>query len=99
VDDLLDVLDARLVGAAEPEGIDRRVGDHLGDALVGARGADVEVAGELRGTGGIGLVRRPDAEDIGIAHPLPGLDVEAGVEAGTDEADTERSRHEGSGIR
>ncbi|KAA0238183.1 MAG: metal-dependent hydrolase, partial [Chlorobiota bacterium] len=33
VHDLLDVLDPRLVGAAEPDGVDAGVGDHLGDAL------------------------------------------------------------------
>src|SRR5690606_13665336 len=86
VTDLLDVLDAGVIGAAEPDRLDRRVGDHLGDALVPLGLAGAEVARELGSARGVGGVGRPDAAHVAVTHLLPGLNVEAGVEAGTDEA-------------
>ena len=53
VDDLLDVLDARVIRAGEPDRVDRRIGDHVGDRLVGAAVADVELARERRGAVGV----------------------------------------------
>ena len=47
-DDLLDVLDARVVRAGEPDRVDRRIGDHVGDRRIRLRLADVELARELR---------------------------------------------------
>ncbi len=49
VDDFLDVLDAREVGAEQPDRVDRGIGDHVGDGVVRARIADVERARERRG--------------------------------------------------
>ena len=89
VDDLLDVLDARLIRAAEPERVDARVGDHRGDALVRLRLADLEIPCQTRRARGVLRVWAPDAEYVGVADALPGLDVEAGVETGTNEADAE----------
>src|SRR6185436_8888864 len=68
VADLLDVVDARVVGAAEPDRLDGRIGDHGGDGLVRLRAADVEAARYGRGRAGILGVRTPDAQDLGVAH-------------------------------
>ncbi len=89
VDDLLDVLDARVIRPGEPDRVDRRIGDHVGDRRIWFRVADIEVAGELRGRRGVLLVRTPDAEDVGVAHRAKGLQVEARVESAADERDAE----------
>ena len=44
VHDLLDVLDARLIRPRQPDRVDRRIGDHVGDRRVRLRVADVERA-------------------------------------------------------
>ena len=51
VDDLLDVLDARVIGTGEPERIDRRIRDQFADRRVWLRGSDVETP-RKRGGGG-----------------------------------------------
>src|SRR5690606_14962128 len=89
VDDLLDVLDARMVGTAQPDGVDRGIGDHGGDALEGPGLAYAKVAREARGARGILWIGAPDAKHVGVADALPALDVKPRVEAGTDESNAE----------
>ena len=76
-------------GPGEPDRVDRRIGDHVGDRRVRLRRADVEVARELRGRRGVLLVRAPDAEHVGVAHGAKCLEVKARVEAAADERDAE----------
>ena len=53
IDDFFDVLEAPMVGPREPERVDRGIGDHVANAGVGSRLADVETARALRGRGGV----------------------------------------------
>ena len=92
-DDLLDVLDARVVGAADPERLDVRIGDHLRDAAVGLARTDVEIPGERRDALGALAAGAPDAEDVGIADADERLYMEAGDESASNEANAESFRH------
>ncbi len=87
VDDLLEVLDPCLVGAADPQRVDGRVRDHLGDGAIRLGPAHVHLPRQSRGGRGILVVRTPDAENVGIPHAGPGPDVELGIEPAADESD------------
>ena len=89
IHDLLDVLDARVIGATQPDGVDFGVGDHLGNALEGAGEAHVELLRQRGGLGGTHAVGTPDTGDGAFADAPPALDVEAGVESRPDEPDAE----------
>ena len=89
VDDLFDVLDARLIRSGQPDRVDRRIGDHVGDRRVRLRVADVERARQLGRRRRVLLVRAPDAEHVGIAHGAKRLHVKARIEAAADERDAE----------
>ena len=93
VDDLLDVLDARVVRAAEPDRVDRGIGDHVGDRRVRLRVADVELARAAppptRRSSAFGL-QTPSTS--ASRTPRQRLHVEARVEAAADEADAEPLR-------
>ncbi len=68
-DDLLDVLDARVIRPGEPDRVDRRIGDHVGDRRVRlSRRRRRASRASSRGRRGVLLVRAPDAEDVGVAH-------------------------------
>jgi len=84
-----DVRDSRLVGTAEPERVDRGIGDHVADGFVRPRLADIVLARERRRRSGVFFVWTPDATHVRIAHGRERLDVEAGVEAAADESDSE----------
>src|SRR5688572_12164795 len=97
-DDLLDVLDPRVVRPAEPDRVDRRVGDHVGDGRVCLRLADVVLSRQLGGRRRVLSVRTPDSADVRGAHGLKSLDVKPGVEPAADETDAEGGgRHERNG--
>jgi hypothetical protein len=89
VGDFLDVGHSRLVGPAEPDGVDGRVGHHFGNGAVGACLPHVELPGIRRGVLSVGAIGAPDAEHVGIAYSLPALHVKAGVESAADESDAE----------
>ena len=88
--DLRHVFNAGVVRSAEPDRVDGRVRDHVGDARVRLRVADVERARELGRRSGVLPVRAPNAAHLGVTNGLERLDVKARVEAAADEADTER---------
>jgi hypothetical protein len=94
VDDLLEVLDARLVGSRHPDCIDSGIGDHLGDRRIRSGITDVEVARVRGGGGRVLLVRAPDPEHVGVADTLHSAHVELRVEAAADESDAESLRHQ-----
>jgi hypothetical protein len=51
--------------------------------------ADVELARELRGAGGVLRVRAPDAANVTVANRRPSAQMELRVESAADEADTQ----------
>jgi len=53
--------------------------------------ADAQLPGEPGGFLGAVAALAHDPEDVGVAHADPRADVEAGHEAGADDADAERS--------
>jgi hypothetical protein len=86
VGDLLEVLDAGLIRAGDPDGVDVRVGNHVADRRIGLRLSDVDLARIRGGDRRVLLVRAPDAEDVAVANAFHAEHVELGVEAGADEA-------------
>src|SRR5690606_12390281 len=89
VDDLLDVLDTAVVRAGEPDRLDRRVRDHVGDRCVRLRLSDIELARGRRGSFCVRCRRAPEAEHIAAAHALPRAQVEVSVEATANEPHTQ----------
>ena len=87
--DFFHVLDPSVVGSADPETVDGRIGNHLGNGSIGLGFTHPQGARVRRGFLCIGRVGRPDPEHIGIPDGLPGQDVELGNEAASDEADAE----------
>src|SRR3954466_15547377 len=87
LDDLLDVLDAGVIGPGEPDRIDVRVGNHVGDRLVRLALADVELVRIRCRRRGVLPVRAPDAADVAVTDSRPAEHVELRVEARADEAD------------
>src|SRR5690349_4525788 len=68
LDDLLDVLDAGVIRSREPDRVDARIGDHVGNRLERFALADVELVRVRRGGGGVFPVRAPDAADVAVAN-------------------------------
>ena len=93
VDDLLDILDPRLIRSTEPDGIDRGVGHHVGDRPVCFRFADIQFPRQRCSTLGTFPRRTPDTEDISITDSAKRLNMEARVEPAADEADSEPCTH------
>ncbi len=93
VHDLFHVFDAGLIGPAEPDRIDGRVGHHLGDGPIRLGPADIELPGIARGGRRMVLIGTPHTQDVAIAHAGPGTDVKLGIEAAADEADAEGRGH------
>ena len=93
VDDLLDVLDAPVVGAGEPEGVDARGRRPCRRSTRTASRRRRRAARARRGGGRrSGRVRAPHAAHVGVAHRAERLHVKARVEAAADEADAETPR-------
>src|SRR5688572_3390746 len=89
IDDLLDVLDARMVRAAQPDRVDVLVHHHFGDGCVGLRRTYVEFARQAGRRRSVRRMGTPYSDDVGIANAAPGLQVKTGVEATADERDAE----------
>ena len=89
IGDLLHVLDPRVVGTREPDGVDRGIGDHRRDGAVWLGGADVELPGEARRSAGVQSRGAPYADDVAIADLLKRPDVKLGVEATADHPDAQ----------
>jgi hypothetical protein len=86
VDDLLDVLDPRMIRAGQPEGVDRRIRDEIADRREAFCGSDIQTPRQRGGAAGVLLVRTPYAAHVGIAHPAECLHVKARVEPAADES-------------
>src|SRR5262249_39079784 len=89
--DLFHVLEALVIGAGQPQRIDRGIGHHRGNRAVGFGIADIEAARQRGGRCRMLAVRAPHAADIGVAHRAKRLHVKARIEAAADEADTQAS--------
>ena len=89
IDDLLDVLDARMIGTAEPNGVNVGIGHHRFDRLVRRGVAQVELTSHPRRGCGVARVRAPDAQHIAIAHLLKGAQVKLRVETAADDPDSQ----------
>src|SRR5678815_1508521 len=85
---LFNVVDARLIGTAEPDCVDRWIGYELGNCLVPASITDLEISRKLRSGFGVLRVGTPHTPDIRVANGRECLDVEAGVESAPDESDS-----------
>src|SRR5512138_1699696 len=86
-DDLLDVLDARVVGSAQPDCVDRGVGDHFSDRSECARVTNFRFS-RVRGRCPCMLcVGTPDSANVGVANSGESLNVKTRVEAAADESD------------
>ena len=83
----------RVVRAADPDAVDRRILDHRLQGGEGRRVAHAELAGERRRLVGVDGIGAPHAADVAVAHRLPRADVEAGHEPAADEADPEPPGH------
>src|SRR5687768_13370699 len=84
-DDLLDVLQTRVVRPRQPDRIDVGIDHHVGNRLVGLRVADVQLARELCGGRSVLRVRAPDAANIAVPNGGPSTQMELRVESAPDE--------------
>src|SRR5688572_10386006 len=100
VHNLLDVLDPRMVGTAQPAGVDFLVSDQVADRAIRLGLADIQLSSQCRRGGRVRRVRAPDAYNISIADATPALKVKSCVEAAADECYAKAlGRHEEADYR
>src|SRR5262249_18470141 len=88
-DDLFDIFDARMIGAANPDGINRRIRSHLGDGAVDFRFADIQKGSKLCSFGSVFLVRAPNAAHISVTDSHKRLHVKPCIETTADDSNSE----------
>ncbi len=89
IDDLLHHGDAGVVRRADPQGIDRGVSRHLGDASEHLRRSHAELL--RQGGGGLGVLscRARHPRHVRVAHAYEAPNMELGDKAGANETDTQ----------
>ena len=87
VDDLLYILHPRVIGAGQPERVDRGIRDEIADRGEGSRVSDVQIPRKPGGVGGVLAVRAPYAAHVRVANSAERLHVKARVETAADEPD------------
>jgi hypothetical protein len=94
-DDCFHVFNPRVVGAAEPDGLNRRIGSHFLDRSVSACCAQIEGSGQRSCIVRVLTIGAEDAANVCVAHGDKRLKMKAGDESGADDPDAElRFTHE-----